>query len=153
MSTSYAYSWGTSWKLVTTVDLQPIGYSHSVLYNLVESWDANNGNIVEFASVQPFPWRAQPYTGPPRGGGGQMPRGPATFRARQGPQSTLSIWDMRRPYIRGPYMRGPVTALPRGPDFQSVALALYMDTLWIHDHSSHEVFSVHIPPGILSVIL
>ena len=61
--------------------------------------------------------------GPPRGGaGGQMPRGPATFRGPAGP--TVNIVNMRyeRAYIRGPYMRGPVTALPRGPDFHSVAL-------------------------------
>ena len=59
-------------------------------------------------------------TGPPRGGqGGQMPRGPATFRGPAGPTFNIYI------YILGPrllYMRGPVTALPRGPDFHSVGL-------------------------------
>ena len=61
-----------------------------------------------------------------RGGrGGKCPGARRLLGARQGPQSTLSIWDTRGPYIRGPYMRGPVTALPRGPDFHSVALMMW----------------------------
>ena len=84
------------------------------------------------------------------GQGGKCPGARRLLGARQGPQSTLSIWDMRGSYIRGPYMRGPVIALPRGPDFHSVALCLTSTEQLTQALSRCSAFSISAPLSILS---